>query len=54
MSTTNLMVKSKLPPQSGFHSSTEAVKPHPEKSHKVFLYKQEHLTIRIIDLRLGK
>ena len=25
----NLMVKSKLPSQSGFHSSLEAVEPHP-------------------------
>ena len=27
----NLMVKSKLPPQSGSHSSLEAVEPHPWK-----------------------
>ena len=49
---TNLMVKSKLPPQSG--SSFEAVEPHPWKRDiKSFFHKTEHLRIRIIDLWLG-
>ena len=31
------MVKSKLPPESGSHSSLETVEPYPwEKGHKVF------------------
>ena len=56
----NLIVKSKLPPQSDSHSSLEAVEHHPwEKGHRVFLFfffyhKKEHLRIMIIDLSLGK
>ena len=40
------MVKSKPPPQSGSHSSLEAVEPHPGKrATKPFFHKNEHLRV---------
>ena len=41
----NLMVKNKLPPQSGSHSSLEAVEPHPWKRAIKSFHKKGHLRI---------